>query len=235
MSSQPMGPNQESDDLSDLRQYIAKMMLSGEERLPPERELAAILNQTRVRLRVALKQLAEEGLLWRGVGNGTYLGPRPLIFAQSTLASGVAAITNPPEVMEARLAVEPEIARMAAFRAKKSHLDELYLCIEKMKESGDVAEWLFWDKRLHRGLCQAAGNTMLLVVLEVIQNNMGRENMGGLLVYLKTGDNIAASTQEHLLIVDAVRARDAAGAAQAMKAHLNHVRRALFGDVGWPE
>lgn len=219
-----------TEDLNHLRNYLEKVRVADVSRLPPERELAATLGLSRSRLRVALKQLADEGMIWRGVGNGTYLGPRPLVFGQNARAAALAEMTNPREVMEARLAIEPEIARMAAYRAKKPNVDEMVLCLDKMRVSADISEWMFWDKRLHRALCRAADNTLMMVMLEAVQQNMGRESLGGLVDNLHTGGAIKASEADHEAIVAAVQARNPDGAAQAMRAHLERIRRAMFGE-----
>lgn len=224
-----MRATQAAGDLARLRDYLEKVRLSGRERLPPERELAEELGQTRTRLRTALKALADEGLIWRGVGNGTYIGPRPLVFGQSARTAALTEMTNPREVMEARMALEPEIARMAAFRAKKANIDEMDLCLEKMRVSDEMSEWIFWDKRLHRAMCRAADNTLMLVIIEAIQQNMNRESLGGMIDNLKTGENIQASRLDHAVIVTAIRNRDGDGAAQAMRDHLKRLKAVMFG------
>ena len=106
-----------------VRAFLARADTLENGRLPPERELAQALGVTRAELRKALAKLESEGQLWRHVGKGTFVGSRPI----DNLAdvAGMARRTNPAEVMRARLAIEPEIARLAALNATPAHLSEL--------------------------------------------------------------------------------------------------------------
>ena len=61
-----------------LQAYLAGLSLPDSGRLPPEREMAEALGVSRPALRKALAALEAEGQLWRHVGKGTFLGPRPL-------------------------------------------------------------------------------------------------------------------------------------------------------------
>lgn len=79
-------------------------------RLPPERALAVEHGA----VRRALEALEAEGLIWRQQGKGTYIGARP---AESThFVSSLLDRTNPVEVFEARLHLEPTLAGLAAIR-----------------------------------------------------------------------------------------------------------------------
>ena len=74
-------------------------------RLPPERELAEELGVSRGTLRKALADLEVEGLIWRHVGRGTFVGNRPVETVQDL--GEVTRRTNPAGVMEARLRWSP--------------------------------------------------------------------------------------------------------------------------------
>jgi len=58
------------------------LLISGrypaQSRLPPERELAVLLGVSRSGLREGLEILEAEGRIWRHVGKGTFVGPRPI-------------------------------------------------------------------------------------------------------------------------------------------------------------
>ena len=63
--------------LQALRAHLAGLSLPEGARLAPERDLAAKLGLSRRALREGLARLELEGHLWRGVGQGTFQGPRP--------------------------------------------------------------------------------------------------------------------------------------------------------------
>ena len=120
-----------------LRAYLARNNLPADGRLPPERALSEALGVTRAELRKALAVLEAEGLLWRHVGKGTFLGNRPL----DTLAD-VAAITqrtNPAEVMRTRLLLEPEVARLAALNATPAQIAEMQTCLQEEPRGRELA------------------------------------------------------------------------------------------------
>ncbi len=119
--------------LMQLRAYLAQAQLPDNGRLPPERELAAELGVSRAELRKALATLAAEGRLWRHVGKGTFLGNRPL--DATTDVAAMVRRTNPAEVVKARLALEPEIARLAALNATPSQIAQMRDCITRSREA----------------------------------------------------------------------------------------------------
>src|SRR3546814_1889794 len=67
------------------------------------------------------------GELWRHVGKGTFIGARPA--KEYSDVGAIAALTNPREVMQARLLIEPQIAREAALNATAGDIGELTQCM----------------------------------------------------------------------------------------------------------
>ena len=218
------------DDLEKVRSYIQDVREKGEDRLLPERELAEAVGVTRSRLRGALKKLVDEEVIWREVGNGTYLGQRPLVGPGSGRKVELSELTNPQEVMEARLLLEPELARRAAMRARGEHITELELCMEKMSDlTNQSADWSFWDRRFHRAIGRAANNTLLLALLETIQANMDRGTWGELSEKLHHRSSSEGSMQDHLAILTPIKNRNSTAAYEAMRAHLLRVQNIYFG------
>jgi GntR family transcriptional regulator len=59
-----------------LREAIEKGVIAPDDALPPERDLAEMLNVSRITVRKAIDELAEEGLLIRKQGSGTFVSNR---------------------------------------------------------------------------------------------------------------------------------------------------------------
>jgi len=59
-----------------LRDAIEKGVIAPEDALPPERDLAEMLGVSRITVRKAIDELAEEGLLVRKQGSGTFVSNR---------------------------------------------------------------------------------------------------------------------------------------------------------------
>jgi DNA-binding FadR family transcriptional regulator len=216
-------------DLDKVRAYIASIWEKNETRIPPERELAEVIGLTRSRLRGALKKLVDEQVIWREVGSGTYVGQRPIVGTGSGRAPELSELTNPHEVMEARLLLEPELARLAAFRARGENMTELETSMQKMASSTSQSDWSFWDRRFHHAIARAANNTLMLALIETIQLNMDRGTWGELSEKLHSVSSPEGSMQDHITILTAIKNRNPTAAFEAMRAHLLRVQKIYFG------
>src|SRR5262245_6366529 len=100
--------NRDDSPLGKLRAYGAGFNVTAGSRLPPERELCTVIGVTRAQLRGALAKLEADGLIWRHVGKGTFVGLRPL--DNHADISSMTERTNPIELMNTRMLLEPEVA-----------------------------------------------------------------------------------------------------------------------------
>jgi DNA-binding FadR family transcriptional regulator len=212
--------------LVQLQAFLAQMDVSGETRLPAERELCESLGVSRGDLRKALMVLEKDRRIWRHVGKGTFVGSGPV---EETIGiSEIAGRTNPADVMRARLIIEPEIAREAALHAT---LDDIAAMRRSIVHTRDAATWRQYenvDNLLHLQIAQASRNNVLLGLFDVL-NAVRRTVVWGRLrsdgVH-PPADHHSFADHEH--IVDAIADRDMAGAAAAMRLHLQQVERRLI-------
>ncbi len=218
------------EDLARLRDFLLQGSFAEQDRLPPERELAGKLGLTRNRLRTGLRRLAAEGVIWRHVGRGTFMGARLAPPGVPFPIAPLPDLTSPREVMEARLAIEPELARLAAFRATGRDLSEIGNCLDRMVAVEDWNSWEALDCRLHRAIAQAAGNTLMLLMFDTVQANRNKDVWGRLREPIEPAAATRLATAEHAAIVDALRHRQADAAMAAMRHHLRRVTRSIFGE-----
>jgi DNA-binding FadR family transcriptional regulator len=212
--------------VTQLRAYLAQAALPEDGRLPPERDLSAALGVTRTELRKALGTLEAEGQIWRHVGKGTFMGSRPM-----DNLSDIAAMskrTNPAELMRARLIIEPEIARAAALTATPMHLAELRMCQARTREAATWRQYETWDTRLHRTVAEATQNTPLLGLFDMLNALRRAVTWGRLRSNPVKPEPDHHSFTEHETIIMAIENRDMAGAAAAMRTHLQSVERNLL-------
>jgi GntR family transcriptional regulator, transcriptional repressor for pyruvate dehydrogenase complex len=209
---------------------ILGLILRGElvrgSKLPPEREIAAQQGVSRNVVREAIHRLAAMNIVDVRHGAGTFVAAldmdslvEPLEFAVRLEPATVETL------LEARLVLEPPIARLAATRAQPDDLQELD---ERVAESAgsthDPARFLEIDIEIHRVIVRMAGNPFLTRVMD----SLGRLARAG-----REFTNIdprmrATALRDHERIAAALRAGDAEASAQVMQKHLEHVRRILF-------
>jgi DNA-binding FadR family transcriptional regulator len=213
--------NTDTAVLSRLRDFLATAQLPDGGRLPPERDLAESLDVGRSALRKALATLQAEGVVWRHVGKGTFTGERPI----DTVADINAMVhrTNPLEVMGARIAFEPEVARCAALNATPSQIAELRSAMLKAQQAPTWRLYEQWDNRLHRLIGEASQNSLLLGLLDTLNAVRRAVTWGRLRDTPVRPPPDHHSFEEHARIVGAIANRDGSAAADAMRRHLRSV------------
>ncbi|MEQ9327201.1 MAG: FCD domain-containing protein [Rhodospirillales bacterium] len=226
LSSKHERPDQDGA-LTQMRAFLAQGKFATDSRLPPERELCGILGVTRNELRRALATLEREGVLWRHVGKGTFIGMRPV--DETASISAVAERTSPSEVMTARRMIEPLLAREAALNAAQSHLDEMRRCVQAAREALTWRQYETCDNRFHRTVAEAAGNNVLTALFDQL-NAIRRTVVWGRV--RDPGGRPPAdhhSFAEHDRLLEALIDRDPIAAERAMEAHLDTVENRLRG------
>lgn len=209
------------DTMLRQRQYRAQS------RLPPERELARELSISRMSLRAALLRLEAEGRIWRRVGQGTFVGSRPMP-AEPGLPF-ITAATSPAEVLEIRLALEPQIARLAAMRAKGFEIAEMTVLVQKGRSANDPATWEEWDWQFHRALCAATRNQLFMSLFDSVNAIRAQPEWQMLRRKVLTPEKRSHYAEQHQSVLEAITSRQALEAERAMRAHVLDVTRSLFG------
>lgn len=212
--------------LVQLRAYLFKQGLPPASRLPSERELCILLGATRDHLRKALAILEEEGQVWRHVGKGTFIGPKP-VDSLLTL-NGVEQKTNPPEVMRTRILMETAIAREAALNANRNDIQAMERCLKVSRDSKTWRQYETSDNQLHQLIAEATHNQLLIALYDAL-NSVRRTIVWGRMRSMHGGPPANHhSFQEHEAIVAAIRDRDTEAAQRHMHAHLSAVQVRLL-------
>ncbi|MQB34198.1 FadR/GntR family transcriptional regulator [Rhizobium rhizogenes] len=214
--------------LEKLRELLASSAVEADGRLPTERVLSEMFGVGRRAIRRALEVLEAEGVVWRRQGSGTYVGRPPDGWSQhiDSIANG----TNPWEVMEVRLRIEPQLAQLAAQRAGPVDIDRMYELVQKIGTDADVKTRTTCEDALRHLIAESAGNRFFLTIFEVTERV--RQN--------DAWDTIREAKRELALrrpdfhrrsmeIVDAIAARDPVRATEAMRLHLLMLQECLAG------
>lgn len=216
-----------------LEAHLRETGLAPGDRLLPERQLTALLGVSRRALREALGEMELRGRIWRGVGQGTFIGPRP---ASPARPEARAQASNPMTVMEARLTLEPALAALAAVKATAEDVEAIARAARRGAETRDQDSWGLWDGAFHGAVVRACHNPLLLAAFQEVEASRALTDWGRLRAAITTAPMRQASALEHQAISAAIAARDAAMAQRAMRAHLQSVYLAIQSEgAGWDD
>lgn len=208
-----------------LRQYLRTGGFAHNDRLPPERELVRVFDVTRTELRKVLASLEGDGLIWRQVGRGTFVGARPVHNLEDVAFLG--QLASPAHVLEARLAIEPELSRLAAMHGARSDFDRIRTYSERARAAADWRSYEAWDNKFHLAVASATRNKLLSHLFETL--NVVRRSI----VWQQARTTAEPpmdhfSFDQHDAVAAAIEARDPAAAAAAMRDHLRSVREKVL-------
>lgn len=208
-----------------LRQVIISEGYGLSDRLPPERELCETLGVTRHQLRSALIILEKDGLIWRHVGRGTFVGPRPVLNLDEV--AYLRDLVTPSQMAAVRLSIEPELARMAAKHATPADLEQLRTCAERCRSATDWRGYEAWDTYLHQAIARAAHNKLYLYFFETL-NVVRRSMVWGQPRTTSGPARDYSSFDQHEAIVAAISNKNPARASLEMRTHLHAVYARLY-------
>jgi DNA-binding FadR family transcriptional regulator len=168
-------------------------------------------------VREAIASLQLQGVVETRKGAGTFVAARPP-------AAEAPHDASPSAVLEARLQLEPAVARLAAARGRRdSAAEDLLEAMEA--EPVDIVTWNRSDRLFHRQLAAMTGNPVLLAFADHVATLMDQPLWQRL-----RDDSIAVPGRsrihvaEHRMIYEAIAAGDAEAAAFYSTQHINRVR-----------
>lgn len=212
--------------LTRLRAMIEVRAVQADGRLPPERVLAEQMRISRRAVRHALDILEAEGRITRQQGRGTLICDAR--DSAVDLGSQLAKLTNPVDTLEARMAIEPTLARLAALRGTQADFDKLFESAEASRLAKDPISYEKADAAFHRRVAAAARNPVLLTIFEALLHvasdrswRHGRETAHCI-------NNQARYAAAHRKIAAAICERNPKAAEEAMRAHLGIVQQRLI-------
>ena len=212
--------------VAQVRSLIEKGRLIHGDQLPPERELARRFKVSRHSVREAIRVLEQQNVLKSRPGSGTYV----IVEDASTI---IDSLTNAilrekiqlTEIFEFREMLEPQIAALAAHNATDKDMKDLKDLLERQEKEIDnafVSKEL--DEKFHLALASAAGNTILLHVVELFSHILLKsrhENIQSL-------HRRMLSVKGHKKIFHAISMRDAKAAKHLMAGHLQTIRKLVI-------
>lgn len=194
------------------------------EMLPPEADIAADANVSRLTVREAIKMLSAQNIVYVKRGHGTVVNPPTswtglgsiMRAASRGVASGQVAL----RLLEVRRMVETGAAELAATRHREQDTDamrDLVGVMEAAYAAGDVDALAEADLAFHNQVLRASGNPFvpaLLAQLTSLLYSARRETS-------RFPDVQRHAIEHHRLVLAAIESRDPSAARAAMDRHID--------------
>ncbi len=209
-----------------LRDMIHRGDLKPGDRLPPERDLAKQLGVSRPTLRAGIRTLAAVGVLHSKQGAGTFItdaDESPALDANPLrLMASLHGFTS-DEMFETRIAIEMDVAGLAAERATSEHLAAMSEEVAEMFASLDEPEeYLVHDMRFHQTIAAASGNRILTALMNMVATILFETRSKT----VKRATDLKESAEYHRQIYRCIRDRNSSAARETMREHLEHTKKA---------
>lgn len=203
--------------------YIETGEIAPGDRFPSERELERQLGVSRGILREAFRVLEARGLIESRPGGGRFLREikNPTLFKDGiTLLALERSVLM--DVVESRLALEVNVARLAAARATREDVANLRSVVDKFF-SKNSPRGEDRDLDFHLAVARATHNFVLQELVK-LQINLLREHRQQAHLDRKRWEELCL---EHRRILEAIARADSEAAATAMDEHLHRLEEAI--------
>jgi GntR family transcriptional regulator, transcriptional repressor for pyruvate dehydrogenase complex len=213
---------------------ILSSIMDGEfkegDRLLTEHALAERFATSRPTVREALARLRADGIIVTRRGSGTVVGRRP--DPDVRRFAPLETLSDIGRCYEFRIVTEAGAAELAALKADDNDIrgiehawNELERVVEAQQGIGAKDDFAF-----HLAVAMASKNQFFITVMSFMEEQvLFSMNLSRRLSLVKTLERQRLVQREHRDVLDAIKARDAARAAQAMRTHLENARDRMFG------
>jgi DNA-binding FadR family transcriptional regulator len=199
-----------------LRRRIMEGDYAFEERLPAERNLAQEFGVSRGTIRSVLDILEKQHMVERQIGSGTYVTHRDTANQQE-----ISSITSPVEMNEVRIAIEPQIVRLAIANASMRDLEALQDALLQCEEcDADPERFARADTAFHMALASCSRNKLMYWLYERISEVRRHSQWRRMTSKLLTSERIGYYNAQHRALYEAIAARDTTLAVKLIKNHL---------------
>ena len=230
-----------------VKAMIAEGRLKSGDQLPPERDLAEKFVVSRTSVREALRALESLGLVEIRPGEGTFvrevsveslIEPLALVMASQREAEqltglkvgGISALALMGKPFTVYLDASATALDMLYVSGGQRGLEELHemerILEEQAKEVAAGRTGLEQDAEFHSAIGAAAHNRAITRIAHAVMDLLRQSREES----LNTPGRPTRSHEDHRRLLAAIRARDEAGARQAMIEHLQAVEGLVLGD-----
>jgi DNA-binding FadR family transcriptional regulator len=213
-----------------IKENILNGNLSLGDRLPPERELAKTFNTSSVVLREALHQLQASGLLniKRGATGGAFISePNYSLVSESLSTLLQFGHVSIDQLTEARIALEPEVAGLAALRRTDEDIEILQRNLDESRALGASSpERRILHLEFHRLLAAITANPFFIAgvnsIIDNLKYNISKAKLGS--------DAVSETTCHHTDLIQAIVDQDQDLARTVMLDHIRQIQTSISTD-----
>jgi GntR family transcriptional repressor for pyruvate dehydrogenase complex len=213
--------------------YIKKKILEGSlkqgEKLPPERDLAEILDVSRNSVREAIRSLEVIGIITstQGAGNSISCNFEKSLFEAMSMMFLMKKIDY-SQLGELRAGLEQQAISLAVNRITNEQMLILDNIIKKATNSNNEIENVVLDKKLHYTIAEASGNQLILEILQVLSNVMDIfiSDLRRQILRSDKGKNYLQNAHEQMVIC--LKNKDRQGACEAMTEHFDLINQNMI-------
>ena len=218
-----------TNDLADtLRAQIIKGDWDAGTKLPASKDIEKAAGVSRTVVREAVAILKAEGLIESRQGVGVFVAQRKNNKLFSIDQSEFDSFEDALQILELRMAVEIEMASMAANNRTQSQMDEISTALEKVNQKMHLLEdGRTEDFTFHLCIANASGNAYFTRFIEFIGSGVipARELITNHSQTQEKQEFFTTICEEHERICEAIKNQDAKLAKQAMAIHLGNSKK----------
>jgi GntR family transcriptional regulator, transcriptional repressor for pyruvate dehydrogenase complex len=210
--------------IQQIKNEIKNDNLKVGEKLPSERELADQLEVSRTSIREAVKALSFAGYLKVIQGKGTYILDTANKYNEIVDYFSKLSNYSLDCLMEARIMIESEFARIAALNANENEILLLENIFKEIVNTKDINSFFVKDLEFHLTIADATHNPIMSGLMKIITEMLYKETQKIISISKYTKDNTIEITRK---LVEAIKQRDALEAKRLMEDHIRDIRISL--------
>lgn len=227
MKLKPIKPKRISDQVFEqIRELIYKGEFKPGEQILPERDLAKSMAVSRTSVRNAINKLVTLGLLDHRQGLGTFVSSpearegNPLAAAMGTDEATL------DDLLEVRMGMECNAAKLAAQRATESDLKAMLKSLEEMEEDFASTDKIGTgpDTAFHMAVAFSTKNPVLIHLMRNFYDFLFvgiKKNLTHMYMDRKALEDVIS---HHRAVYEAIRSRAPQEAFDAMQLHIEYVQ-----------
>jgi len=213
-----------------VQNLIKDGKLKPRDKLPPEHILAEKFGTSRPSVREALSALEILGVIESRGGKGNFIKNNLNSLLYEQRFKELQEEKSPFELLEARKAVETEIAGLAAEKATSEDIKEIEKALDRMKNTlNDTPRVMEFDREFHIVIAKAAHNSILFQMMNYLADGLKES----LWVNIKEKSwalpgHPQKYLKEHTKLLEAIKEGDKKAARRTMHSHLADVEEDLL-------